>query len=81
LKALLVSRSELVPKVHDVVLLLERCRACGVELAGLDTDCRWLNQCAVRFRYPGNGPDAAETEAREAVAASRRVVDAVSLLL
>lgn len=53
LKAVLVQRGEMFPKVHDLVALA---RLAARHLAGLpddDDDVKWLTEIGVEVRYPG----------------------------
>ena len=77
LKAILVANKGIVPRTHDLTLLLGECRALGPPLHGLDNDCQSLSRFAVQFRYPGAPSAVGKAEATEAAAAARRIVDAV----
>jgi HEPN domain-containing protein len=72
LKALLVWRSTVFPKPHDVRALMELLPArLRPRLEGQVQD-RMTAYATVK-RYPGSGPDLSLTEARKAVALARRV--------
>lgn len=89
LKALLIQRWERPERTHDLVKLLQACRAAGAALMGLDADCALLSTYAVDPRYPDDRedpfapppPPPTEEEGRAAVAAMRRIVDAIEPLL
>ena len=62
LKALLVSKNADFPKTHDLLMLNDLCSSAGVFL---EIDVRLLNSLtdyAVRTRYPGDSPSAADAK-------------------
>lgn len=77
LKAYLVSRGEVVARTHNLIGLLDTCNALGAGFQSLRADCVSLTPYAVALRYPTDLADVSELEGREAVAAARRVYDAV----
>ncbi len=71
LKAVLVANQQPFPKTHDLSVLNDLCEKAGVSLA-LDIDqLDILSSYAVRVRYPGEEPSAAE--AQEAFTIARAV--------
>ena len=71
MKALLISKSAEFPKTHDLLLLNNLCSTNGILL---EIDPRHLNTLtdyAVRTRYPGNDPTAAD--AKEAIELTKLV--------
>jgi HEPN domain-containing protein len=81
LKAFLVSRGETVVKTHDLTFLLNQCLAVGAHWDEFDEPCRWLTRYAAHSRYPGMEPELDAAEGQSAVAAARRIVDAVAAML
>lgn len=81
LKAVLVSRGLVAARTHDLLGLFDECIAQVAQLPDLRSDCALLTQYAVAFRYPGYGPDPDEAEGRAAVAAARRLYEAVKAVL
>jgi HEPN domain-containing protein len=71
LKAALIANGQPFPKVHDLLALSTLCDQAGI-LTGLDpARLDLLSAYAVRVRYPGEDPDAAE--ARSALEIARSV--------
>lgn len=71
LKAILVSRDQQFPKVHDLLTLNTLCEQAGL-LTGFDpVQLDLLSAYAVRVRYPGEDPTL--EEARHAVNTARSV--------
>jgi len=81
LKAILVSRGLVVARTHDLLGLFDECITTGAQLPDLRSDCALLTQYAVAFRYPGYSPDPDEQDGGTAVAAARRIYDAVRAVL
>jgi HEPN domain-containing protein len=52
LKAFLLSRDELVPKIHDLAELNRRCFRHDSDFASIETQCIRLTSYAVETRYP-----------------------------
>jgi HEPN domain-containing protein len=71
LKAALVSRGQIFPKVHDLVALHGLCQQAGL-LLGLDEDdLDVLTSYAVQVRYPGEPPT--HEEAKQALRTCKKV--------
>lgn len=68
-------------RIHDLEALLSEAIDAGGPLELLEVDCRLLTPYAVMFRYPGDGPDPSEQEARQAVAAAERIYERVRAVL
>lgn len=81
LKALLVSRGEIVPRTHDLSALLGGCQAAGFDVASISEDCQRLQPYAVLTRYPGSPFEPDAEEGQLAAEAAARVMDAVRQLL
>jgi HEPN domain-containing protein len=81
LKALLVARGELPPRIHDLDALLERCLAHDPTLSDLRADCTDLASYAVEVRYPDDLFEMTESDGRRAIAAARRVQAKIRPLL
>lgn len=81
LKAYLVARGQVPPKIHDLPTLLLLCRKQGASLEDLDSDCEFLLGFGAAARYPGEFVTPTASEGREAVAAAKRVRQAVQALL
>ena len=81
LKALLISQGAAPARTHDLGALLGESVAQGAPLAALQADCDFLNLYAVASRYPGAGPEPTESVGRRAIAAAKRVHQAVLPLL
>jgi HEPN domain-containing protein len=77
LKALLVSRGQVPPKVHDLTKLLAICVDDAPELAQFADDCAFLSPLAVLSRYPGDEPETAREDAEKGVQIARRIRAAV----
>ena len=71
LKARLEEANLPIPKVHDLVLLLQRLLTAEPLWASFAPALRSLNDYAVRFRYPGN--IASRADARKALADCRSI--------
>ena len=78
LKAYLVHCQVEFPKTHDLVLLLELVEHSGTSLGVFPADVAALNPYGVDARYPGDFPDVAPSEAREAVRLAEHVRVAVT---
>jgi HEPN domain-containing protein len=81
LKALLVSRGEIVPRTHDLSALLGLCTAAGVDVHHLSEDCEHLQPFAVLTRYPGTPFEPDEEEGLMASESARRIEQAIVRLL
>lgn len=81
LKAFLVYHGRPLFRTHDLIALLTGCVEIDSSLTPLEDDCRRLSYFAVASRYPADLYDADEKDAREAIAAARRVRDRVVSLL
>ena len=77
LKALLVSRGEVLPKVHDLTKLLTLCVAYEPDLATFMDDCFFLSPLAVRSRYPDEEAETAREDAERCAAIARGIRSAV----
>jgi len=71
LKARLAEAGVAVPKVHDLVLLLQRLLPAEPLWASFAQSLRGLNDYAVKFRYPGH--QATRVDARAALKACRSI--------
>jgi len=71
MKALLLSRSADFPKTHDLLLLNNLCATNGILLEIDPKHLNTLTDYAVRTRYPGNDPTAAD--AKEAIELAKLV--------
>ena len=88
LKALLISRSVRPPRTHNLLDVLGLCRSAGADPGRIDGDCAALTTFVFDPRYPRDNlwfrdePRVfGERDGRVAVAAARRVRDAVRPLL
>lgn len=79
LKARLAEAGLTVPKVHDLVLLLQSLLSIEPLWASFAPALRGLNDYAVKFRYPGH--IATKQDAREALDACRSLRSEVRLAL
>jgi HEPN domain-containing protein/predicted nucleotidyltransferase len=77
LKALLIQRNIRPPRTHELPDLLTAARAAGYPLDDIDDDCAFLNQFAVKVRYPENVVIPEQATGRRAADAVRRIVDAI----
>ncbi len=77
LKAFLVWRSVPLEKVHNLVYLCDLCEAEDARFASLREATEFLTPYAVEVRYPGDALEVMPGEAREALAAARRVCEFV----
>ena len=77
LKALLVSRGQQPPKIHDLTRLLTICLAHAPELAAFADDFVFLSPLAVLSRYPGDEPDLPREDAQRGVEIARRVREVI----
>jgi len=75
LKALIIHRGLLFPKVHDLAALLTIIEQCGVLVPADVRECDRLSGYAVEGRYPGLLEDVSEEEYREALRLAERVVE------
>src|SRR6266496_4717720 len=73
MKALLLSRSADFPKTHDLLLLNNLCATNGILLEIDPKHLNTLTDYAVRTRYPGNDPTAAD--AKEAIELAKLVLN------
>jgi HEPN domain-containing protein len=73
LKAVLVYRGRSPARTHDLIALLAACVEVNPALAGLEEDCRRLSYYSVTSRYPADLYEPGEDDAREMIAAARRV--------
>jgi HEPN domain-containing protein len=73
LKAFLAFRGQPPMRTHNLVTILAACRAFEPSLADLESDCRDLSASAVPIRYPEGVFEPAEQDARDLVAAMKRV--------
>ncbi len=73
LKAFLVYNGRPLSRTHDLIALLAACVEINPDLASLEEDCRRLSHYAVASRYPDDLYEPSERDAREMVAAARRV--------
>lgn len=72
LKAILVHRSQIPPRTHDLAALATLCVESGVSVSMPLDELLLLNQYAVQVRYPGEDPTPAEArKALETVAVLR----------
>lgn len=70
-KAVLITKNELPPKTHDLVVLSDLIAAQFQEwIWPLSPDLRFLSRAAVTFRYPGESAE--RQDAEEAVAMRQR---------
>lgn len=83
LKACLVGQKAVVPRTHDLGRLLGDCLAWPscLALAAIAADCDLLTPYGIAVRYPGDEPDVDAAEARQAVAAAKRIAAAVQEVL
>ena len=81
LKALLASRDVPFRKTHSIEELGRACLDASPQLGPLVDAAAPLTEYAWKFRYPGELGDPSRSEAEQAVAVSRRLVDAVTRLL
>lgn len=81
LKALLVSRGVLPPRTHNLIDLLARAAVYEPSLASLATDATMLTGYAVEVRYPDTLVSFTEVDGQRALAAGRRIRDAVVAVL
>jgi HEPN domain-containing protein len=81
LKAFLTYHGRSVLKTHDLIALLSQCVNLDRSLADLEADCRKLTSYGVAARYPDDLFEPAETDARELVAAARRLRTQILTLL
>jgi HEPN domain-containing protein len=75
LKALIIHRGLLFPKVHDLAVLLTMIEQCGVTVPAEVRECDRLSGYAVEGRYPGLLEDVSEEEYREALRLAESVVE------
>jgi len=74
LKGYLAAKGVTPPVTHDLVLLLERVLPFASDAETLRDDLSGLTPYAVDARYPDEGPEFSEADAREAREAAERVV-------
>jgi HEPN domain-containing protein len=79
LKAILISKKQDFPRTHDLLLLNDLCEKAGVIIGVNPQLLNTLSDYAIRIRYPGVQPDAAD--AREAIRIARVVRRTVRKLL
>ncbi len=77
LKGFLVAHGQVVPRIHDLVALLARCREHDATLGAFIADCERLTSLGWISRYPDSPGEPDESDARDAVAIARRLCDAV----
>jgi len=77
LKGFLVHRRSVPPKIHDLARLLDLCAHHDESLERLRSDCIELTDAGFRSRYPGILDDPDQSDARDAVAMSHRICDAI----
>jgi len=77
LKGFLASRDRPLRRVHDLVLLVDACTDLEASFAELAEAAEVLTPYGTAFRYPGDVSEPQPTEALEAVACARRVLDQV----
>ena len=73
LKALLLFHGLPVSRTHDLVVLLTECVAVEPSIADLEVDCQTFAPFAVPVHYPGDLPEPGEHDARDLIAAMKRV--------
>jgi HEPN domain-containing protein len=61
-KALLVDRSLIPPRTHDLVALSNQCVYAGIMVPVSTADLQRLSDYAIQSRYPGNDPTTAEAK-------------------
>ena len=81
LKALLASRDVPFRKTHSIEELGRACLVVAPQIGPLVDAAAPLTEYAWKFRYPGETGDPSRSEAEQAVAVARRLVDAVTRLL
>jgi len=79
LKAVLIKNRIVFSKVHDLEILLDLCLAAYPLWEPMREDMQLLTQYAVQFRYPGESAD--KEEARQAIAAMKRVLKDIQPVL
>jgi HEPN domain-containing protein len=72
IKAILVSKSTIFPKTHDLLLLNDLCVKAGVMLPVDNKQLDTLSNYAVRVRYPGDKPEIEESQEAVMIAGVRR---------
>jgi HEPN domain-containing protein len=72
LKAVLIKKRITFAKVHDLEVLLDLCLPAYPLWEPMREEMQLLTQYAVQFRYPGESAD--KEEARQAIAAMKRVL-------
>ena len=77
LKSFLTSKQIAFPKTHDLEELLDLIETSDENLALSLRDIVVLTPYGVELRYPGDRPDAAPADAREAVELARQVREAL----
>jgi HEPN domain-containing protein len=73
LKGYLVWHNVTFRKVHDMLEILNNCRAVDGEFGMLADDCQALNPYAVEVRYPGFGASYNDEDAHEALERAERI--------
>jgi HEPN domain-containing protein len=79
LKAVLIKKRIAFSKVHDLEVLLDLCLPAYPLWEPMREEMQLLTQYAVQFRYPGESAD--KEEARQAVAAMKRILADIQLAL
>ena len=72
MKAVLISRNQTPPRIHDLVRLNELLAAAVSDWSWPLSDLRLLDRAAVDFRYPGESADLLEAQQVFAVAGALR---------
>jgi HEPN domain-containing protein len=75
LKAYLVYHGREFIWSHDLAYLLTCCQSVDVSAANLRSSAEPLSKYAVRFRYPGSGPEPEGDEAAASLERARAVLD------
>jgi HEPN domain-containing protein len=77
LKGFLAFHGQPPMRTHNLVAVLAGCRAFEPSLADLESDCRRLSASAVPVRYPEGTSEPEEQQARELIAAMKRIRERV----
>jgi HEPN domain-containing protein len=75
LKAFIVLSGNRPERIHDLVVLLNKCIGVGNNpgLQTIEYDCRILNQYYVPLKYPSHYPPATKEQAKEALEATEKI--------
>ncbi|MGB4335584.1 MAG: HEPN domain-containing protein [Chromatiaceae bacterium] len=81
LKGFLAARDQPLRRVHDLVLLIDECTDLDASFGQLAESAEILTPYGTTFRYPGAACEPRMSEALEAIACAKRILDHVERIV